>query len=85
MGQNRRRRKAKEKMLNAKLLRQVKLTQQRYKGKEKEVKRIVRKDKRNFIESLACEAEQAAEKREFRKCTRLQSSYAVTTPITPCR
>ena len=43
-------------MLNAKSSRQVNRAQQEYKIKEREVKRSVRKDKRNFIESLASEA-----------------------------
>ena len=53
------------KMLNAKSSRQIEQTQQVYKNKDRDVKRIVMKDKRNFIENLASEAEEAAEKREF--------------------
>ena len=59
------RRKAKEKMLNAKSSRQIQRTQQEYKIRDREVKQSARKDKRNFIETLANEAEEAAEKREF--------------------
>ena len=59
------RRKARVKMLNAKSSRQMERTQQEYKNRDREVKRSARKDKRNFIEKLASEAEEAAEKREF--------------------
>ena len=52
-------------MLNATSSRQIERTQQEYKNKDREVKRSVREDKRNFIENLASEAEEAAEKREF--------------------
>ena len=53
------------KMLNAKSSKQIERTQQEYKNKDKKVKRSARKDKRNFIENLASEEEEAAEKREF--------------------
>ena len=59
------RRKAKEKVLNAKSSRQIERTQQEYKIRDREVKRRARKDKRNFIKNLASEAEEAAEKRDF--------------------
>ena len=59
------RRKAKEKMLNAKSSRQTERTQQEYKIRDREVKRSAGKDKRNFIKKLASEAEEAAEKRDF--------------------
>ena len=52
-------------MLNAKSSRQIERTQQEYKNRDRELKRRARKDKRNFIEKLASEAEEAAEKREF--------------------
>ena len=52
-------------MLNAKSSRQIKRTQQEYKYKDREVKRRVRKGKRIFIESLASETEEVAEKRDF--------------------
>ena len=38
---------------------------QEYKIRDREVKRSVGKDKRNFIKKLASEAEEAAEKRDF--------------------
>ena len=53
------------KMLNAKSSKQIERTQQEYKNKDKKVKRSARKDKRNFIENLASEEEEAAENREF--------------------
>ena len=52
-------------MLNAKSSRQIQRTQQEYKIRDREVKRSARKDKRNFIKTLASEAEEAAEKRDF--------------------
>ena len=52
-------------MLNAKSSRQIHRTQQEYKIRDREVKRSERKDKRNFIKTLASEAEEAAEKRDF--------------------
>ena len=57
--------KIKEKILNADSSRQVNRTHQGYKIQERVVKRSVRKDKTNFIESLASEAEDAAEKGEL--------------------
>ena len=57
--------KAKEKMLNAKSSRQIQRTQQEYKIRDREVKRSARKDKKNFIKTLASEAEEAAGKRDF--------------------
>ena len=59
------RREAKEKMLNAKSSRKIQRTQQEYKIRDREGKRSARKDKRNFIKTLASEAEEAAEKRDF--------------------
>ena len=61
-------------MLNAKSSRQIERTQQEYKIKDREVKWSARKDKRNFIEKLASEAEEAAEKREF------STVYKITKP-----
>ena len=61
------RRKAKEKMLNAKSSRQIQRTQQEYKIRDREVMRSAKKDKRNFIKTLASEAvrKQHLEKRDF--------------------
>ena len=58
------RRKARVKMLNAKSSRKIERTHRSIRT-ETEVKGSARKDKRNFIEKLASEAEEAAEKREF--------------------
>ncbi|XP_071145171.1 craniofacial development protein 2-like [Mytilus edulis] len=56
------RRKIKEKVLNTKSLRLKEQLQKEYNQKNKEVKRSARKDKRNFIETRAEEAEKAAKK-----------------------
>ena len=52
-------------MLNAKSSRQIQRPQQECKIRDREVKRSERKDKRNFIKTLASGAEEAAEKRDF--------------------
>ena len=49
----------------------------RFKQQEKEVKRLVRAEKRSFFESLACEAEAAALRNDSRAC------YAVIKKLAP--
>ena len=52
-------------MLNAKSPRLQEQAQQSYAFKDREVKKSSRKDKRHFIEELACKAELAASREEL--------------------